>query len=123
LASPTSLPHGSLDVPRSKAEPDVRSELRISGTTTSRRNAAPGGPTGDYAVHAEAPHVSESESNNDSETDRKGRRKGTAAGAATALGVGVGVALYSATDVPEWIAVGVGLAIGVGVAMGARSKK
>jgi hypothetical protein len=47
-------------------------------------------------------------------------RKGTTAGAATALGVGVGVgvALCPATDIPDWIAVGVGLAIGVGVAMG-----
>ena len=58
-----------------------------------------------------------SESADENQPEEK-RRKGTAAGAATALGVGVGVALYSATDIPDWIAVGVGLAIGVGVAMG-----
>ena len=64
----------------------------------------------------------ESEINNGRGTDGKKRRKGTTIGAATALGVGVGVALYSATDLPEWIAVGVGVAIWVGVAMEARSK-
>ncbi len=65
----------------------------------------------------------ESESNNESSDDGRKRRKATTYGAATALGVGVGVALYSATSLPDWLAVGIGLAIWVGVAMGGRSKE
>ena len=64
----------------------------------------------------------ESENNDESHADGRRRRKGTTYGAATALGVGVGVALYSATSLPDWLAVGVGLAIGVGVVVEGRSK-
>ena len=64
----------------------------------------------------------ESESNNESPDDGKKRSKGTTYGAATALGVGVGVALYSATSLPDWLAVGIGVAIWVGVVMEGRSK-
>ena len=66
-------------------------------------------------------HV-ESESNSESPVDGKKRGKGTTYGAATALGVGVGVALYSATSLPDWLAVGIGVAIWVGVVMEGRSK-
>ena len=65
----------------------------------------------------------EGESNNESPDDEKKRRKGATYGAATALGVGVGVALYSATSLPDWLAVGIGVAIWVGVVMEGRSKK
>jgi len=64
-----------------------------------------------------------SESNNEGSDDGRKRRKGTTYGAATALGVGVGVALYSATSLPDWLAVGIGVAIWVGVVMEGRSKK
>ena len=63
-----------------------------------------------------------SESNSESSDDGKKRRTGTTYGAATALGVGVGVALYSATSLPDWLAVGIGVAIWVGVVMAGRSK-
>jgi hypothetical protein len=63
-----------------------------------------------------------SESDSESPTDGPKRSKGTTYGAATALGVGVGVALYSATSLPDWLAVGIGAAIGVGVVMEGRSK-
>ena len=65
----------------------------------------------------------ESESNNESPDDGKKRRKETTYGVATALGVGVGVALYSATSLPDWLAVGIGVAIWVGVVMEGRSKR
>lgn len=65
----------------------------------------------------------ESESNDESPVDGKKRRKGTTYGAATALGVGVGVALYSATSLPDWLAVGIGVAIWVGVVAEGRSKE
>lgn len=65
----------------------------------------------------------ESESNDESPVDGKKRRKGTTYGAATALGVGVGVALYSATSLPDWLAVGIGVAIWVGVVAKGRSKE
>ena len=58
----------------------------------------------------------------ESPVDGKKRSKGTTYGAATALGVGVGVALYSATSLPDWLAVGIGVAIWVGVVMEGRSK-
>ena len=64
----------------------------------------------------------ESESNSESADDETKRSKGTTYGAATALGVGVGVALYSATSLPDWLAVGIGVAIWVGVVMEGRSK-
>jgi hypothetical protein len=64
----------------------------------------------------------ENENNIESPVDGKKRSKGTTYGAATALGVGVGVALYSATSLPEWLAVGIGVAIWVGVVMEGRSK-
>ena len=63
----------------------------------------------------------ESKSNDERPVDGKKRRKETTYGAATALGVGVGVALYSATSLPDWLAVGIGVAIWVGVVAGARS--
>jgi hypothetical protein len=63
----------------------------------------------------------ESESNSESPVDGKKRSKGTTYGAATALGVVVGVALYSATSLPDRLAVGIGVAIWVGVVAGARS--
>ena len=64
----------------------------------------------------------ESESSSESPDDDKKRRKATTYGAATALGVGTGVALYSATSLPDWLAVGIGVAIWVGVVMEGRSK-
>jgi hypothetical protein len=64
----------------------------------------------------------ESESSSESSVDGRKRSKGTTYGAATALGVGVGVALYSATSLPDWLAVGIGVAIWVGVVMEGRSK-
>jgi hypothetical protein len=64
----------------------------------------------------------ESESNSESPVDGKKRSKEVTYGAATALGVGVGVALYSATSLPDWLAVGIGVAIWVGVVMEGRSK-
>jgi hypothetical protein len=64
----------------------------------------------------------ESESNSESPVDGKKRSKEVTYGAATALGVGVGVALYSATSLPDWLAVGIGAAIWVGVVMEGRSK-
>ena len=64
----------------------------------------------------------ESESNSESPVDGKNRSKKITYGAATALGVGVGVALYSATSLPDWLAVGIGVAIWVGVVMEGRSK-
>jgi len=65
----------------------------------------------------------EGESNSESSDDGKKRRKEATFGAATALGVGVGVALYSATSLPDWLAVGIGVAIWVGVVMARRSKE
>lgn len=65
----------------------------------------------------------ESESNPESPTDGKKRSNELTYGAATALGVGVGVALYSATSLPDWLAVGIGVAIWVGVVMAGRSNR
>jgi hypothetical protein len=65
----------------------------------------------------------ESENDDESPDDEMKRRKQTTYGAATALGVGVGVALYSATSLPDWLAVGIGVAIWVGVVAGGRSMK
>jgi hypothetical protein len=73
-------------------------------------------PTMEVAEHMN------SESNGESHADEPKRSKATTYGAATALGVGVGVALYSATSLPDWLAVGIGVAIWVGVAVGGRSK-
>lgn len=64
----------------------------------------------------------ESEHNHDP-GDGKKRHKGTTYGVATALGVGVGVALYSATSLPDWLAVGIGAAIWAGVVIEGRSKE
>jgi len=64
----------------------------------------------------------DSERNSESSVDGKKRNKEVTYGAATALGVGVGVALYSATSLPDWLAVGIGVAIWVGVVMEGRSK-
>jgi hypothetical protein len=59
---------------------------------------------------------------NENPPDGSKRGKGTTYGAATALGVGIGVALYSATSLPDWLAVAIGVAIWVGVAAEGRSK-
>ena len=63
----------------------------------------------------------QSESNGEDPVDGKRRSNATTYGAATALGVGVGVALYSATSLPDWLAVGIGVAIWVGVVIEGRS--
>ena len=63
-----------------------------------------------------------SENNSESPVEGKKRSKEVTYGAATALGVGVGVALYSATSLPDWLAVGIGVAIWVGVVIEGRSK-
>lgn len=63
------------------------------------------------------------EGNNETPVSASKRRRDTTYGAATALGVGVGVALYSATSLPDWLAVGIGVAIWVGVVAAARSKE
>ena len=65
----------------------------------------------------------DTEDNNTGQGDGKRRRKGTTYGVATALGVGVGVALYSATSLPDWLAVGIGVVIWVGVVVEGRSKE
>jgi hypothetical protein len=64
----------------------------------------------------------ESESNSESSADGKKRSKEVTYGAATALGVGTGVALYSATSLPDWLAIGIGVAIWFGVVAEGRSK-
>jgi hypothetical protein len=62
------------------------------------------------------------ESNSENPDEGGKRTKELTYGAATALGVGVGVALYSATSLPDWLAVGIGVVIWVGVVMAGRSK-
>ena len=98
--------------------PQRERQARGDGTTAAHS------PThiGTYG-HVSMLECMDTEDNDTGQGDGKRRRKGTTYGVATALGVGVGVALYSATALPDWLAVGIGVAIWAGVVMEGRSKK